>query len=101
MRLPAAAANSIRWRLFLHSQRRAPPQYAVVKDAATPAELKVARSMLWKELGEKYGWLEDKPETWTDEAYKVGGDPRSGLIDMVHSDTFWCASSLCSSVRGF
>ena len=37
----------------------------------------------------RYGWEEDKPESWTDEAYATGGDPRSGLINMVHSDTHW------------
>lgn len=76
-------------------------QYAVVKDAATPDELKVARSKLWNELGEKYGWEEDKPETWTDEAYAVSGDPRSGLIDMGHSDTFWYCRTLPGVISGF
>jgi hypothetical protein len=76
-------------------------QYAVVKNAATPEELTVARSMLWEELGDKYGWIEDKPETWTDDAYEVGGDPRSGLINMVHSDTFWYCRSLPGVLSGF
>eukprot|EP01052_Picozoa_sp_SAG31_P046873 SAG31_NODE_9140_length_1328_cov_1.030919_2_plen_189_part_00 len=75
--------------------------FAVVANAATAAELEHARELLWTDLEKKFGWQRSKPETWTDEAYDVGGDPRSGLINMVHSDTFWYCRTLPGVLAGF
>ena len=63
--------------------------YAVVTDAATPAELQTARVLLWQHLSEQHGWDVKNPKTWTDDAYAwnwetgghgLSGNPRSGLL---------------------
>lgn len=75
--------------------------YAVVKDAATPAELQHARALLWKDLNTRYSWQQDRPETFTDDAYKVSGDPRSGLIGLTHCDALWYCRALPGVLAGF
>jgi hypothetical protein len=36
-----------------------------------------------------------------DQAYEVGGDPRSGLMDMVHAKAFWFCRALPGVLAGF
>jgi hypothetical protein len=36
-----------------------------------------ARALLWTELEEKYGWVEDNPLSWTDQVCFPEGWPKS------------------------
>eukprot|EP01052_Picozoa_sp_SAG31_P000064 SAG31_NODE_2_length_46263_cov_45.908043_34_plen_203_part_00 len=84
--------------------------YAVVSNAATPPELRQARSLLWEHLEQQHGWLRGQPKTWTDAAYEeprqgghgLGGNPVSGLLaSTVHSDCFWHCRTLPGVLSAF
>ena len=61
--------------------------YAVIKDAATPAQLEHARSLLWNDLQETHGWEKGNPRTWKDDSFDnpSGGTTRG----LEHADFIW------------
>ena len=81
--------------------RRPLPQYALVRHAATSAELERARALLWDHLGEAHGWKQGQPLTWTDES-APGYNGRSGIMGSTrHSDCFWHVRTLPGVLDSF
>jgi hypothetical protein len=74
-------------------------QYAVIKDAATPAELEHARSLLWADLQATHSWDRNDPRTWTDASFD---NPTGGTTNALEHATFiWYVRTLPGVLAGF
>ena len=89
--------------------------YAVVKEAARPAELEMARQLFWDWLQEPhytkdgqvtFGWNKDDPTTWGDESLGEGHKLEEGRVMGVcgaatHCPAFWFVRTLPGIIGGF
>ena len=63
--------------------------FVVIKNISTEHQRTHATELLWKTLHTKYGWNQYEPRSWTDDAYNLDGNTKTGLIDISHSDVNW------------
>ena len=75
--------------------------FVVIKNGAMKEEIKIAEDLLWKDLTNKFGWERENPKTWTDDAYYKSGNPKTGLMDISHSEAFWYLRCLPGVINSF
>ena len=74
--------------------------FVVIKDGAMGDEIKTAENLLWKDLIQ-FGWEKGDPKTWTDTAYYRSGNPKTGLMDISHSEVSWYLRCLPGVINSF